>query len=253
MKGGAPVAVFQFTFKRYECKYLLTEKQYAALLERLDGRMVDDHYAHSLIQNVYYDTPDFRLIRESIEKPVYKEKLRVRSYGVPKTGDSVFIEIKKKYEHVVYKRRIFVPYGDATGYLAGEAPCPEPGQIGNEISYFKTFYAGLAPAMFVSYERYSLASPTDSILRITFDTDITWRTSDLDLTKGVYGNKLDLDGMILMEVKIPDAAPLWLVKIFDDLGIVHTSFSKYGRAYGVALKDGSVDPVGAAAKLLTGT
>lgn len=240
------MAVFQFTFKRYEKKYLLTSEQYRRLLKSLEGRMVEDKYAHSLINNIYYDTPEFLLIRRSIEKPVYKEKLRVRSYGVPKSEDKVFVEIKKKYKKVVYKRRIHVPLKDAISFLEGKAPCPQPGQIGNEISYFLSYYKGIAPAMFISYERYSLASPTDSVLRITFDKNIVWRTTDLDLTKGVYGEKLDLGEGILMEVKIPDAMPLWLSALFDELKIRPTSFSKYGRSYGIALKDGILKPEEAA-------
>ncbi len=243
------MAVFQFTFKRYERKYLITESQYEALLERLDGKMVEDKYARSLIANIYYDTPDFLLIRQSIDKPVYKEKLRVRSYGVPTADSKVFIEIKKKYNGVVYKRRIHVPLDKANAFLAGTGPCPEPGQIGNEISYFIRHYKGIAPAMFISYERYSLASPTDSVLRITFDRNITWRLNDLQLEKGVYGNSLELDGKILMEVKIPGVLPLWLSGIFDELGIVHVSISKYGRAYSEALSERLIDPLAAAMAL----
>ena len=244
------MAVFQFTFKRYEKKFLITEEQFGQLMKRLEGRMVDDRYAYSQINNIYYDTPDFLLIRRSLEKPVYKEKLRLRAYGVPKDESKVFIEIKKKYEGVVYKRRIFVPYGQAIDYLAGRAPCPEPGQIGNELDYFIKCYPGLQPAMFVSYDRYSLASPTDSILRITFDRNITWRLNDLDLRLGVYGEKLDLDGRVLMEIKIPEAMPLWLAHIFDELCIRRVSISKYGRAYCKALQDGVVDPVQAAKMMI---
>lgn len=260
------MAVFQFTFKRYETKFLITEEQYEKLLKRLDGRMVDDYYAHSLIQNVYYDTPDFLLIRRSIEKPIYKEKLRVRAYGNTTNESKVFVEIKKKYERVVYKRRILAPLSPVNDFLSGKAPCPEDkstlsdgtpikgnGQIGRELTYFVSHYQGLRPAMYISYDRYSLASPTDSVLRITFDTNITWRLHELDLTKGVYGEKLDLGGMILMEIKIPDVFPLWLLQIFDDLGITRTSFSKYGTAYKTALQSGQIDPAGEAAKLLTGT
>lgn len=247
------MAVFQFTFKRYEKKFLITEEQYAALIKRLEGKMVDDEFAYSLVTNIYYDTPDFLLIRRSIEKPVYKEKLRLRSYGVPKDESKVFVEIKKKYKGVVYKRRIHVPYADAVGYLKGERECPEPGQIGNEIGYFLSRYKGIQPAMYISYERYSLASPTDSVLRMTFDRNITWRTYDLDLSKGVYGNKLDLDGRVLLEVKIPGVMPIWLSLLFDELKIRQTSISKYGRAYGVALKDKLIDPEEAARQMLLGS
>ena len=247
------MAVFQYTFRRFEIKFLITEEQYEALMTRLEGKMVDDRYAHSLINNIYYDTPDFLLIRRSLEKPVYKEKLRLRAYGVPKEDGSFFIEIKKKYQGVVYKRRILAPLSQSVDFLSGKAPCPdpldpsgdggpEPQQIRKELTYFRDFYPGLAPAMFISYERYSLASPTDSILRITFDRNITWRTTDLDLSHGVYGERLPLEGMVLMEVKIPEAMPLWLSHIFDELKISHVSFSKYGRAYLKALEDKTIDP-----------
>ena len=255
------MALFQFTFRRYEKKFLITEEQYEKLMKRLEGRMVDDAYAYSQINNIYYDTPDFLLIRRSIEKPVYKEKLRVRAYGVPTDESNVFVEMKKKYKGVVYKRRIFVPYGPAKEYLAGRAPCPQPVETGKggepeskqliaELDYFRSCYPGLRPAMFVSYERYSLASPTDSILRITFDRNIMWRIEDLDLTKGVYGEKLALDGKIIMEVKIPEAMPLWLSHIFDELNIRRVSFSKYGRGYMKALADGKVNPAAAAAEMM---
>lgn len=247
------MAVFQFTFKRYERKYLITEEQYTALLERLKGKMVEDLYARSLICNIYYDTPDFLLVRRSIDKPVYKEKLRVRAYCVPDESSKVFVEIKKKYHGVVYKRRINVPLDQANSFLEGKADCPEPGQIGNEISYFVRCYKGLQPAMFISYERYSLASPTDSVLRITFDRNITWRINELDLTKGVYGETMLPKDIVLMEVKIPDATPLWLSQLFDQLGIHPTSFSKYGRAYEIASGDGRADPIAGAKRMLDAT
>ena len=119
---------------------------------------------------------------------------------------------------------------------------PESKQLIAELDYFIRCYPGLQPAMFVSYDRYSLASPTDSILRITFDRNITWRLHDLDLKKGVFGQQLDLGGRILMELKIPEAMPLWLSHTFDDLNIRMTSFSKYGRAYLKALESGLIDP-----------
>ena len=252
------MAVYQFTFRRFEKKFLITEEQYGRLIERLEGRMVDDKFAYSQINNIYYDTPDFLLIRRSLEKPVYKEKLRLRAYGVPGDASEIFVEMKKKYKGVVYKRRIFVPYLGAVGYLAGENPCPDPKefpggpeskQLIAELDYFIRCYPGLRPAMYVSYDRYSLASPTDSILRITFDRNITWRLSDLDLRKGVYGEQLALDGRVLMEVKIPEAMPLWLSHTFDDLNIHMTSFSKYGRAYCKALQDGLIDPAHANGQL----
>ena len=99
----------QMVFKRYEIKYLMTHSQRDAVLEAMEPYMSMDAYGHSSIRNIYYDTPDFRLIRESLDKPVYKEKLRVRSYGPASAGDEVFVELKKKVQGVVYKRRIAMP------------------------------------------------------------------------------------------------------------------------------------------------
>ena len=109
---------YQGTFKRYEKKYLVTQQQYNALAKVFAARMVPDRFAESTISNIYYDTPDFRLIRRSLEKPAYKEKLRLRSYGVPNEETQVFPEIKKKARGIVYKRRVSMPYGDALRYLS---------------------------------------------------------------------------------------------------------------------------------------
>ena len=92
-------------FERYEKKYLLDENQYTELQKVLKGRFQIDNYGKTTINNIYYDTPESLLIRRSIEKPVYKEKLRVRSYGKADSETQVFIELKKKYKGIVYKRR----------------------------------------------------------------------------------------------------------------------------------------------------
>lgn len=230
--------------RRIEKKFMLSRAQYDALLPLLGPYMVEDAYAHSCITNLYYDTPSFLLIRRSVLKPLYKEKLRVRSYGVPKKDGKVFVEIKKKFEGVVYKRRIQMTSGEATAYLAGEIQSPVPGQISREIDYFKQLYAGLAPAMYISYDRYSLASPGGGSVRITFDSNITWRENELSLEKGVYGNSLLPPDKILMEVKIPGAYPLWLVELFERLQIRQAPFSKYGTIFTEALRTGKIQITG---------
>ena len=84
-------------FQRYEFKYLLTRGQQARLLSAAGARLRPDEYSHSSIRNLYLDTPDFRLIRRSLEKPVYKEKMRIRCYGPAHPDSPVFVELKKKY------------------------------------------------------------------------------------------------------------------------------------------------------------
>ncbi len=221
---------YQDVFKRYEKKYLMTPKQYKTIMKALSTRMARDRFAESTISNIYYDTLDFRLIRRSLDHPAYKEKLRLRTYRTPDCNTDAFVEIKKKYDHIVYKRRVEMCYGDALEYLSG-APAPEDNQISREIEWFRNFYKGLRPQMCIFYDRLALFDPLQPALRITFDTNIRWRTDELDLSFGVYGDKLLKDGMCLMEIKIPEAVPLWLAHLLSENSIFPTNFSKYGTAY----------------------
>ena len=146
---------YQGTFKRYEKKYLVTQQQYNALAKVFAARMVPDRFAESTISNIYYDTPDFRLIRRSLDRPAYKEKLRLRTYRTPHADTEAFVEIKKKYDHIVYKRRIAMTYGEAQAYLDG-GTAPEQSQISREIDWFLQFYQGIQPAMCICYDRLAL-------------------------------------------------------------------------------------------------
>lgn len=170
-------------------------------------------------------------MRNSIEKPVYKEKLRVRSYGVPNDEDMVFVELKKKYKGVVYKRRIEMTLAQTRDFFAGkEVPHDNP-QIENELKYFLKFYEGIAPAMYLSYDRLAYCGAEDPSLRLTFDTHILYREEQKELDKGIWGKELLPAGVRVMEIKIPNAMPLWLSAILDELEIYPASFSKYGTAY----------------------
>lgn len=220
-----------YTFERRELKYRITDAQRAALEAAFDARMVPDEYGESTICNIYYDTADYRLIRASLEKPAYKEKLRLRSYGVTEPGGEVFLELKKKYKGIVYKRRITLPEDAAGDFIAGRAPLGEHGQIGREIEYFTAFYAPLLPAVHLSYERSAWFSREDRDLRITFDKNIRFRQEDVSLTLPAGGRRILPEGESLMEIKAAAALPLWLVSELDTLGIYQSTFSKYGEAY----------------------
>ena len=165
---------YQGTFKRYEKKYLVTQQQYNALAKAFAARMVPDRFAESTISNIYYDTPDFRLIRRSLDRPAYKEKLRLRTYRTPGADTEAFVEIKKKYDHIVYKRRVAMTYGEAQAYLDGGA-APEQSQISREIDWFLHFYKGIQPAMCICYDRLALFDKYQPELRVTFDSGIRWR------------------------------------------------------------------------------
>lgn len=221
----------QEVFRRIEKKYIVDEPTYEKLIKKLEWHFVKDRYYKSTICNIYYDTPSHQLVRNSIEKPVYKEKLRVRSYGVPDDEDMVFVELKKKYKGVVYKRRIEMTLGQSRDFFAGrEIPHSNP-QIENELRYFLKFYKGIAPAMYLSYDRLAYCGAEDPSLRLTFDTHILYREEQRELDKGIWGKELLPAGMRVMEIKIPNAMPLWLSAILDELGIFPSSFSKYGTAY----------------------
>lgn len=221
-------------FKRYEKKYLLSGEQHRAFLERSAGELTEDGFARSKISNLYLDTPDYLLIRRSLEKPVFKEKLRVRSYGTPSVSDEVFVELKRKIKGEVYKRRAAMPLYMAAQYLAGSGR-PESSQITDEIDWFLKLYPGLDARMFIYYERHSLKGIDCPELRVTFDRDIRWRETELRLSAGTHGAELLDEGQVLMELKLPGAMPLWLSSILCELEIYPQSFSKYGRAYLAAL------------------
>lgn len=221
----------QMVLKRYEMKYLLTKKQKEKVLEAMEPYMELDEYGRTTIRNIYYDTNNYRLARKSLEKPVYKEKLRVRSYDAAGPEDKVFVELKKKYDGVVYKRRICIPQGAAMDYLAGRAPAPQENQITEEIDYFLQFYNGLVPKVFLSYEREAFYTREPSEFRVTFDENILWREGDLSLEKGIYGAAILQPGQSLMEIKTPGSIPLWMARVLSEEQIRKTSFSKYGNAY----------------------
>ena len=221
----------KLTFNRLEKKFILTEEQYLRIKEEIDKRFDPDEYGETTICNLYYDTPDYLLITRSVEKPIFKEKLRLRTYGVPKETSTGFAEVKRKYNGVVYKRRITMPLGDAMKFLRDEIDIENPTQISKEIKHFLRFYKNLSPMFYISYDRSAFFGKDDRDFRITFDKNLTWRNYDLDLTKGVYGEKLLKDGEVLMEVKVPTAIPLWLTEILSDLKVYTKSFSKVGNAF----------------------
>ena len=219
----------QSCFKRYEKKYLLSPAQYEAVKRGMAPYMKPDAHPRYTICNLYYDTANFDLIRASLEKPVYKEKLRLRSYGVPGSQTPVFLELKKKFDGVVYKRRVTMKARDALRYLQGEQT-GDGSQIGREIDWFLQFYRPEAKVL-IAYDRQAFAAADGSELRITFDTGLRARSDFLDLGRGDVGVPLLEEDLVLMEIKIPGAAPLWLAHLLSQLEAFQTSFSKYGHYY----------------------
>ena len=225
----------QTVFKRYELKYMLTLEQKAKMLAAMEPFMKLDKYGRTTIRNIYYDTDTYLLIRRSIEKPAYKEKLRIRSYSRADRDSTVFVELKKKYKSIVYKRRISLPEEEAMEWISGNRHCHKHTQIANEIDYFLDYYKTLHPAVFLSYEREAFYARDGSAFRVTFDDNILCRQEDLSLESEVYGTPILPEGKVLMEIKCSGGIPLWMIHVLSEEKIYKTSFSKYGTAYGTLI------------------
>ena len=215
--------------QRYELKYLLDGSRTDRFLERLEGYMEADAFGLTSIASLYYDTPDSRLIRASLEKPIFKEKLRLRSYGLATQDSPVYLELKRKYDGVVYKRRVQTTIPRAERFFAGEAAAGD-GQIGRELAYFRDRYPGLRPACLIIYDRTAYFQPGGD-LRLTIDRKPRYRTEDLDLTSSLDGIPLMEEGRSILEIKVQGAMPLWLSGILSEEGIFKSSFSEYGEAW----------------------
>ncbi len=222
---------YQTVFKRYELKYMLTREQKEKVLSAMQPYMQLDQYGRTTIRNIYFDTDTYLLIRRSIEKPAYKEKLRIRSYGKASPDSTVFVELKKKYRHVVYKRRISLPEEEAMDWVQGVQHCRKDTQISGEIDYFIRYYEGLHPTVFLSYEREAFYAKDHSDFRVTFDDNILCRQEALSLESDVYGTPILPEGKVLMELKCSGGIPLWMTHVLSEEHIYKTSFSKYGTAY----------------------
>lgn len=228
------------TFQRYEIKFQLNPEQHERLLEEIPKYMEPDAYCvdgrEYGIYNVYYDTPDDYLIRTSIEKPYYKEKIRLRSYFSPASlEDRAFLEIKKKVGGIVTKRRVTMTLGEAKAYLQNRTKPVDLSkylqrQIFNELDVFLDHYP-IVPKQYISYQRSAFFGKNDPDFRLTMDREITERRFDLSLQRSSYGARILQPDQWLMEVKITGAMPLWLSGCLTELGINKISFSKYGKAY----------------------
>lgn len=220
----------QNVFQRYEIKYMISRVQQERIIQGMEAYMTEDAYGRSTICNLYFDTSNYLLIRRSLEHPVYKEKLRLRSYGTAEPDSRVFIELKKKYKSVVYKRRIGITEQEAMRCLRGEAQLTDT-QIGRELDYFLHQYQYPEPAVFLSYEREAFYAKDDRKFRVTFDENILWRDSDLSLCAGIYGMPVLGEDEVLMEIKTGMSIPLWMTALLTENHIYKTSFSKYGTVY----------------------
>lgn len=233
---------FKEKFARVETKFIISKEKLQQCWPIFEQYLEPNEYAESTIANLYYDTPNYSLIRASLEKPYYKEKIRVRSYDKQAKQDSqVFVEIKKKHNKVVYKRRLTTNLQASSQLFTQHGhDVIEDSQIKNEIVWLNHKYGGLQPAMYIYYERYALQGKEDASIRITFDHHLLYRNYDLSLEHGVYGESLLSDDDLIMEVKVAGSYPMWLSQLLSEQEIFKSSFSKYGTAYQLVRKQGGI-------------
>ena len=247
---GGSTAFAPCNFERKETKYLLTPEQYRQFRELVGGLLADDEYPRSIISSLYYDTPEDRLINRSMEKPRYKEKLRIRAYGCANASQPVYVELKKKFKGIVYKRRVAMSMPAAYAFMDGmpyrevveRFPLADPAmqadafsfksmQIASEIAFTRDRYPDLRPAMMIVTNRLALRSTEGSDVRVTFDLNPVWRDTELGFGYGFDGTPIHADGRVIMEIKCLGAYPLWLVDALSQCKVYPQSSSKYGKAY----------------------
>lgn len=237
-------------FNRYEHKYMLDRETFEKVIKIMDEHMIidshNDGHKPYTIANIYFDTPDDYLIRTSLSKPEYKEKLRLRAYGVPNSESKVFLEIKKKFKGIVNKRRTKLKLSEAYDFVAsGKAPQPKEymnTQVIRELEYFMKIY-NLSPKLYLAYDRIAYFEKDNNDLRISFDMNIRSRRYDLALEAGDYGERLLPDDVYLMEIKTSVAKPLWLTHMLADLDIKRERFSKYGTEFKNMINTSDMDEI----------
>jgi SPX domain protein involved in polyphosphate accumulation len=230
-------------FNRQEIKYIINDEVFRIFTNVLNNNMEPDKYSAGgrlyHISNIYYDTPLHDIIRKSIDKPVYKVKLRLRSYGDTQSGDRVFLEMKKKFDGLVNKRRTAIYLEEAERYIETRVkPEIKPymnRQVLNEIDFFIHSYEDLQPMVRLSYDRVAFFGREDKSFRVTFDTNIRSRRNDVRLESASYGRELLPQGLWVMEVKAERAIPLWFTRLLSDNRLYPTSFSKYGTDYRLSI------------------
>lgn len=221
--------MYESIFKRVEEKYMLTKEEKNIFINAIDKYIEEDKYFKSTICSIYFDNENSDLIVNCLEKPIFKEKVRIRSYNTPTLSDDVFLELKVKYKGVVGKRRIKINLNDFYDYQKNHETKNNT-QIMKEISYYFEYY-NLQPAVFIAYDRESYKEKGNKNLRITIDNNLRSRTDNLRLENGDKGEKYFDEDIYLLEIKTLGAMPIWLVDVLSKLKMYPTSFSKYGEIY----------------------
>jgi SPX domain protein involved in polyphosphate accumulation len=223
-------------FHRIEQKYVLNKNEYEKMIKELNKYTIHDKYYESSICSVYFDDDNYDLIINSIDSPLYKEKVRLRSYGVIDDNGKVFLELKKKYKGVTYKKRVTMTLNEFWNYYEKSIIPKSCDNLSmKEIDYCFNKYR-LKPKMFISYDRYSYLDKENNNIRITFDYNIKYRDKHLNLDSNKYLEDIIEDDIYIMEIKTRDSIPIWFTKILSNLKLYPSGYSKYKEAYLRTLK-----------------
>lgn len=227
------------TFKRYEKKYLITGQQLDDILPTLLEYMELDPFCiggkEYRIYSIYYDTDNHDVIRQNSSKPVYKEKMRIRSYyDLKDPEDKIFMEIKKKSDGQGNKRRIKLKIREIEPFV-NDGILPETkdylsAQVAKELAYYLKRNK-VHPALYVQYDRLALFGKEDKNFRMTFDRNVRTRRSNFQFGESDEDELLLPGGEYIMEIKILGAMPLWLTRLLSEKGLFSRGFSKYGVRY----------------------
>lgn len=224
------------TFKRREMKFLLSEEQYTFLRNEIEKHMTEDDFGKHTIMNIYLDNRNNDLIRSALGKPIYREKLRLRTYGKCAADDSAaFLEIKKKFRGITYKRRFELTYKELHDYITDGTVPEKRGQVFEEIDYMIRRMS-LEPKIVICYDREAYFGNDDKEFRLTFDGNVRFRRDELDLRLGDHGEYLISQPYTVMEVKSAGAIPIWLARTLSEKRVFHGSFSKYGSIFASEIK-----------------
>lgn len=227
------------TFKRYEKKYLITKEKLDKILPFLLEYMELDPFCLNgneyRIYSIYYDTDNHDVIRQNSSKPVYKEKMRIRSYYDRKDPeDKIFMEIKKKCNGQGNKRRIKLKIKEIEPFV-NDGILPETkdylsAQVAKELQYYLSKNK-VHPALYVQYDRLALFGKEDKNFRMTFDRNVRTRRHNFVFGESEDDELLLPNGEYIMEIKILGAMPLWLTHILSENELFSHGFSKYGVKY----------------------
>ncbi len=232
-------------FNRYELKFILDKSMAQEMIQALKGHVMLDQYGDGegfyRIINLYYDTEDHLFFHETVNRQEFRQKLRLRAYNKVSIDTPVFLEIKKKYDGVVYKRRTMLTLQDAYAFLAKGQEQQDYSvydasnvQILGEVAFLKRFYS-LAPKVVVSYDRQAFLGIKENDLRITFDSNLRKRESDLKLESGPWGELFMDASSYILEIKVNGRIPLWLAQILSGFQCWRQGYSKYTSSYNAEL------------------